>query len=75
MDPLKTNNQRKKQLNNYAKYSSIGIQMLVIILAGVFGGYKLDQWLELSFPAMVLVCASTVIFLAIYTVVKDLLKK
>jgi len=75
MDPLKTNNQRKKQLNNYAKYSSIGIQMLVIILAGVFGGYKLDQWLELSFPVFTIVLSLLSVVLAIYTVVKDLLKK
>lgn len=74
MDPEKTNKQKKKHLNNYAKYSSIAIQMLVIILAGVFGGYKLDQWLDLTFPVFTVVLSLLSVILAIYTVVKDLLK-
>ena len=42
--------QKKNYLNNYAKYSSIAFQMLAIILIGVWGGYKLDEWLDLKFP-------------------------
>lgn len=74
MDPEKTNKQKKRHLNNYAKYSSIAFQMLVIILAGVFGGYKLDQWLDLTFPVFTVVLSLLSVILAIYTVVKDLLK-
>ena len=33
----------KKQLNSYAKYSSIAIQMFGIIAAGTFIGFKLDE--------------------------------
>lgn len=75
MDPLNQNSQKKKQLNSYAKYSSIAFQMLVIILAGVFGGYKLDQWLELNLPVFTVLLSLLSVILAIYTVVKDLLKK
>jgi len=75
MNPQKTNNQEKKQLNNYAKYSSIAFQMLAIILIGVFGGVQLDAWLKLSFPVFTVILSLLSVSLAIYTVVKDLLKK
>lgn len=75
MDPQKTNNQKKKHLNNYAKYSGIGFQMLAIILLGVFGGVKLDEWLKLEFPVFTVILSLLSVILAIYTVVKDLLKK
>ena len=75
MDLKKTKNQKKKHLNNYAKYSGIAFQMLAIILIGVFGGVKLDEWLELKFPVFTVILSLLSVSLAIYTVVKDLLKK
>jgi F0F1-type ATP synthase assembly protein I len=75
MDPQKTNNQRKKQLDSYAKYSGIAFQMLAIILIGVFGGVKLDAWLELKIPVFTVLLSLLSVILAIYYVVKDLLKK
>jgi F0F1-type ATP synthase assembly protein I len=68
-------NQKKSSLNNYAKYSSIALQMLVIILLGVFGGVKLDEWLNLSVPIFTVLLSLLSVFAAIYTVVKDLIKK
>jgi len=68
-------NKKKNSLNNYAKYSSIAMQMLVIILLGVFGGYKLDEWLNLSVPVFTVLLSLLSVVLAIYTVTKDLLKK
>ncbi|RLD52463.1 MAG: ATPase F0F1 [Bacteroidetes bacterium] len=67
--------QRKNSLNSYVKYSNIAIQMLVIILLGVFGGFKLDQWLELKFPVFTVILSLLSVVLAIYLVTKDLLKK
>ena len=64
----------KKSLNNYARYSSIAIQMVVIILLGVFGGYKLDQWLDTQ-PILTVILSVLSVFLAIYIVTKDLLRK
>ncbi|MCD4679140.1 MAG: AtpZ/AtpI family protein [Bacteroidales bacterium] len=72
MKPIR---QKKKQLNSYAKYSSIALQMLVIILAGVFGGYKLDELLKIQFPIFTLIFSLLSVSLAIYVVIKDLLKK
>jgi hypothetical protein len=65
---------KKNPLKNYAKYSSIAFQMLVIILLGVFGGYKLDQYLELKFPVFTLVLSLASVALAIYYAIKDFLK-
>lgn len=67
------NNQKKNPLNSYARYSSIAFQMLAIIIIGVFGGYKLDAWLNMSFPVFTLLLSIISVVLAIYSVVKDLL--
>jgi F0F1-type ATP synthase assembly protein I len=48
--------------------------MLVIILAGVFGGIKLDEWLGLSIPVFTVVFSILAVILSIYTVTKDLMK-
>ena len=66
--------QKKNYLNNYAKYSSIAFQMLAIILIGVWGGYKLDEWLDLKFPIFTVTLSLLSVIAAIYYVVKDLLK-
>jgi F0F1-type ATP synthase assembly protein I len=65
----------KKALKAYARYSSIAFQMLVIMLAGVFGGRELDKWVEWEFPVFTLALTILGVFLAIYTVIKDLIKK
>jgi hypothetical protein len=42
---------KKNQLNNYVKYSGLGFQMMATIGVAVWLGLKLDEWLELKFPA------------------------
>ena len=61
-------------LNNYAKYSSIGFQMIFIIVAGTFGGIKLDEYTGFQFPLFTVVCSLAAVALAIYTSIKDFLK-
>ena len=70
MDPLK---KKKKYLDSYARYSSIGFQMLAIILLGVFGGVKIDQWLKLGAPVFTVILSLLSVILAIYYAVKDFL--
>ncbi|PLW99666.1 MAG: ATPase F0F1 [Marinilabiliales bacterium] len=65
---------KKKSLNAYARYSSIAIQMAVIIIGGTFGGLKIDQWLETS-PLFVVILSILSVGISIYIVIKDLLKK
>lgn len=69
------NNSPKKSLNNYVKYSGMGIQMAAIIVGGVLGGIQLDKWLQLKFPVFTLVLTLFSVFLAIYYFIKDILKK
>jgi F0F1-type ATP synthase assembly protein I len=69
-----TFDQKKRFLNNYARYSSIAFQMLAIILLGVFAGFKLDQWIHTK-PVFTVILSIGSVILAIYTVTKDLLKK
>jgi len=66
--------QNKRALNNYARYSSMAFQMLVIILLGILAGYKLDQWLHIK-PVLTIIFSLSSVILAIYFVTRDLLKK
>jgi len=52
----------------------MAFQMLVIILLGVFAGYKMDQWLHIK-PVFTVVFSLSSVVLAIYFVTRDLLKK
>ncbi len=72
---MKELDKKKKPLDNFIKYSSIGIQMLVIIVAGVFGGYKLDTWMGNTFPVFLLLFSTLALSTAIYNAIKDFLKK
>ena len=71
---MNPSNKPKKFLDNYVHYSGIGFQMLIIILIGVFGGIKLDQWLNLRFPVFTVILSLLSVAFAIYYAVKDLLK-
>ena len=48
--------------------------MGIIIVLGVFGGFKLDQKLNLSFPVFTLFLSIIAVGLAIYIAIKDFLK-
>ena len=69
---------KKKQpdeSNAYMRYATMGTQMLVIIGLGVFGGYKLDKWLEFKIPVFTLILSLLSVAAAIYLSVKDLYRK
>lgn len=62
-------------LREYAKYSALGFQMLVIILLAVFGGMKLDEWVSgIHFPLFTLLGAILGVALGIYYAIKDFIK-
>jgi hypothetical protein len=52
----------------------MGIQMLVIILAGVFGGRELDKLINSTIPYFTVSLSIISVFIAIYLAVKDLLR-
>jgi len=66
--------QKKRQLNSYARYSGMGLQMLTIILIGVFGGYKLDEWLNTG-PLLLIILSLLSVILSIYSVTRNFLRK
>ena len=48
--------------------------MIFIIVAGTFGGIKLDEYTGFQFPLFTVVCSLAAVALAIYTSIKDFLK-
>jgi F0F1-type ATP synthase assembly protein I len=61
-------------LNNYAKYSGIGIQMVIIILITVWGGIKLDKLFLLDTPVFTIILSLLGVAAAIYTAIKDFIR-
>ncbi|CAG0960963.1 hypothetical protein FLAV_00699 [Flavobacteriales bacterium] len=62
---------KKNQPNDFYKYTSMASKMALVILAGVYGGKKIDEKLNLSFPAFTLILSIISVSLAIYIVIKD----
>ena len=67
--------EKRPSLESYARYSSLAFQMFAIIGLGVFGGVKLDQWLNIGFPVFTVGLSILSVAAAIYTAIKDLIKK
>lgn len=70
-----TEDDKKRNLSEFARYSNMGIQMLAIILIGVYAGVKLDQWLHMKFKIFTIVFTIFFVFVAMYHAIKDLLNK
>lgn len=73
MEPSQ-NKKPQKPLSAYAKYSGLGVQMAVIIGGGSYGGHKLDQYYHNHTPVFTIVLSLLSIVLAMYIVLKDLIK-
>lgn len=70
MKPKKSPN----SFNAYAKYSGLGVQMALIIGGGCYGGYKLDEYYKNTTPIFTIILSLASIALAMYIVLKDLIK-
>jgi F0F1-type ATP synthase assembly protein I len=66
---------KKKQLNSYIKHSSLTIQMTAIIAAGTFFGDYLDVKNDSDIPIYTIIFSLVSIFLALYWVLKNIVKK
>jgi hypothetical protein len=53
----------------------MGIQILVLIFAGMYGGYKLDRSLQIKFPVFTIVLSLLGTGVAIWMAVKDFTRK
>ncbi len=68
-------NGKKKQPNSFLKYSGMAGQMIAIILVFTFGGIKLDEYLETSKPFYTGGLTILGVVLAMYFMIKDLIKQ
>jgi len=66
---------KKKQFTGVLKYSGLAFQMIAIILLVLYGGMKLDEYLEKEFPLFTFLGAISGVVLSLYFVLKDLLNK
>ncbi|MFY9150723.1 MAG: AtpZ/AtpI family protein [Prolixibacteraceae bacterium] len=69
----KNSNRDKKQFDDFIRYSGLAFEMIAIMGIGVWVGYKIDQWLELSFPVATLVLMILSVVGAIYHAIRKFL--
>jgi len=72
-----SNNQiqkKKERLNNYARFSGVGFQMLATIGVGVWGGIKLDNIYPNNYQVFTVICSLISIGVAVYLVIKQVTK-
>lgn len=69
------NNEKNKRPNEFLRYSGMATQMIAIILASVFGGIKADEYFGNEKPILTAILTVFGVFLSIYFVIKDFLKK
>ena len=76
-EPLKPDRKEgqdlQKQVNVYAKYSGMAIQMGLIIVVGAFAGQYLDGYLSNEKPIMTIIGSLLGVFFALYWSLKDLI--
>ncbi|MDD4143415.1 MAG: AtpZ/AtpI family protein [Prolixibacteraceae bacterium] len=65
----------KKKFDEFIRYSNLGIEMMVIIAAGTFLGYKIDQWMSNEFKGFTLVFLVLSVIGSIFYATRNLLKK
>ncbi len=72
---MEEKDKKESPLMFYAKYSSLALQMIVIIVGGAFGGKALDNWLQWNFPVFTLVLTILAVIVAIIYGMRELFKQ
>ena len=75
MDNKKPDKGKDNPLKFYAKYSSLALQMIVIILAGAFGGKALDKITSIEFPVFTLILTILAVVIATIYGMRELFKE
>ncbi len=68
-------NTRKNKFDNFISYSTLGFEMMAIIVVGTYVGYKIDQWMKNEFKGFTLGLMTFSVVLAIIYGTRNLLKK
>lgn len=66
-------NKPRKQFDDFIRYSGLAFEMVAIMGIGVWVGAKIDQWLELSFPAFTLGLMILSVIGAVYHAIRKFL--
>ena len=66
--------EQKKGINNFARYTSISFQMLVMIGMFAFAGYKIDAYRNSKTPIFTAILSLMGVVLSLYQVVRQLNK-
>jgi hypothetical protein len=61
----------KSNYSDLLRYGSIGTQIFVALGLAVFIGLKLDKWLKISAPLLVIILPVIVLIGIIYKIVKE----
>jgi len=64
-----------RALREYARYSNLAFKLIAVILAAFFFGFKLDQWLSLSFPVFALILSTAGMAGVLILLIRDLNQK
>jgi len=65
---------KKKRLNQFIRYSNLSFEMIAIIGAGTFLGFKIDQWLNMSFHLFLLIFIILSVIGAVMYAMRDFIK-
>ena len=69
---------RKNSLRSsreFIKYSNIAMRMIIIILAGVFAGIKLDEYFKMDTAIFTLVLSLVSVAASMYVIIKEISSK
>lgn len=66
--------QRKKLVNSYLQYSTLGFQMIAIIGVFAFAGYMIDERKNSATPLYTAFFSLAGVFIALYLVIRSLKK-
>lgn len=64
---------KSSPIHQYAVYSNLAFEMGALIALGVFGGIKLDKWLDTS-PLFTILCSLASIAISLYLIIRSSLK-
>jgi hypothetical protein len=72
---MESKQRSNKNYSDLLRYASMGTQIFVGLGLAVFVGLKIDQWLKISAPLLVLILPVIVLVGIIYKIVKETSKQ
>ncbi len=72
---MESKQRSNKNYSDLLRYASMGTQIFVALGLAVFIGFKVDKWLKISAPLLVLILPVIVLVGMIYKIVKETSKQ